>query len=80
MLNNLLTVILNALILKKQDSMNKHIKILFSFLALLISCNTPETKDNTAKWEAEIIQVEQDFNDLAQKIGLAENFEKKDLP
>lgn len=54
--------------------MNKHVKVLFSFLALLISCNTSETEDNVAKWKAEIIQVEQDFNDLAQKVGLPDAF------
>ena len=56
--------------------MNNHVRILFSFLVLLISCNTSETTDNIAKWKTEIIQVEQDFNDLAQKIGLADAFYK----
>jgi ketosteroid isomerase-like protein len=56
--------------------MNKHAKILFSFLVLLIGCNTPETNDDIGKWKAEIIQVEQDFNNLAQKIGLADAFYK----
>ncbi|MEE9363592.1 MAG: nuclear transport factor 2 family protein [Cellulophaga sp.] len=56
--------------------MDKHIKVLFSFLVLLISCNTPETKDDIEKWKAEIIQVEQDFNDLAQKVGLPDAFFK----
>ncbi|OUS02854.1 hypothetical protein A9Q86_02055 [Flavobacteriales bacterium 33_180_T64] len=39
-----------------------------------MSCNTSKTDDNVAKWKAEIIQVEQDFNDLAQKAGLPEAF------
>ena len=56
--------------------MNKHVKVLFSSLVLLISCNTSETEDNVAKWQAEIIQVEQDFNDLAQKVGLPDAFYK----
>lgn len=56
--------------------MKKHVSILFSSLVLFISCNTSETKDHVAKWKAEIIQVEQDFNDLAQKIGLADAFYK----
>lgn len=56
--------------------MNKHTIILFSFLWFLVSCNTSETKNNIEKWKAEIMQVEQDFNDLAQKIGLADAFYK----
>ena len=54
--------------------MNKSIITLFSLLVFLISCNTPEAKNNVEKWKAEIIQVEKDFNDLAQKIGLADAF------
>jgi len=54
--------------------MNKHIIILF--LWFLVSCNTSETKNDIEKWKAEIMQVEQDFNDLAQKIGLADAFYK----
>ncbi len=54
--------------------MNKHVNLLFSFLVLLVGCNTYKTEDNVAKWKAEIIQVEQDFNGLAQEIGLADAF------
>ena len=54
--------------------MNKHSILLFSFLAFLGSCNSSESKDDIEKWKAEIIQVEQDFNDLAQKVGLPDAF------
>jgi len=54
--------------------MKNPIKILLPILMLLISCNTSETKGNVETWKAEVIQVEQDFNDLAQKIGLADAF------
>jgi ketosteroid isomerase-like protein len=54
--------------------MNKNTIILFSFFVFLISCNTP--KSDIEKWKNEIMQVEQDFNDLAQKIGLADAFYK----
>ena len=54
--------------------MYKHIIVLFSLLGFFISCNTTETKDDIEKLKAEIIQVEQEFNDLAQKVGLPDAF------
>jgi ketosteroid isomerase-like protein len=56
--------------------MNKYIILLFPFFAFLVGCNTSETKNDIEKWKNEIIQVELDFNDLAQKIGLADAFYK----
>jgi len=54
--------------------MKNPIKILLPILMLLISCNTSETKGNVEMWKAEVIQVELDFKDLAQKTGLADAF------
>ncbi len=54
--------------------MKKRISILFLSIALLVSCKTSEPKESIEKWKAEIIKVEQDFNRLAQEIGLAEAF------
>ncbi|MBL4904719.1 MAG: nuclear transport factor 2 family protein [Flavobacteriaceae bacterium] len=54
--------------------MKNPIKILCPLLMLFISCNTTESKDSVAKYKAEVIQVEKDFNDLAQKIGIADAF------
>ena len=58
----------------KKPLMNKHVIIAFLFLAFLTSCKKLKTEENVEKWKKEIIQVEQDFNDLAQKIGLADAF------
>ncbi len=54
--------------------MNTPFKLLFSLSLLLLSCNTQESKNNVEKWKVEVTQVELDFNDLAQKIGLADAF------
>jgi len=51
--------------------MNKIIGL--SFVFLLFNCEN-STYNNVEEWKNEIIQVEQDFNDMAQKKGLAEAF------
>ena len=56
--------------------MHKHVIITFLFLAFSTSCKKDKTEENVEKWKKEIIQIEQDFNDLAQKIGLADAFYK----
>ena len=58
----------------KKLRMNKHIIIAFLFLAFFNNCTNFKTAENVEKWKKEIIQVEQDFNELAQKIGLADAF------
>lgn len=49
--------------------------ILF-LLSLFIGCNNAEnhTPEDMEKWKAEIVQVEQDFNDMARDQGLAAAF------
>ena len=39
-----------------------------------MSCNSSDSDNNIKKWQAEIMQVEQDFNTLAQEIGLPDAF------
>jgi len=53
---------------------NKQVIIAFLLLATLNSCKNFKTAENVEKWKEEIIQVEKDFNDLAQKVGLADAF------
>ncbi len=60
--------------LYKKLRMHKQAIIAFLFLIFLTSCKNHKTEKNVEKWEKEILQVEQDFNDLAQKIGLADAF------
>ena len=42
---------------------------------LFWSCNTSSNKNDIEKWKFEIMEVEQNFNDLAQKEGLIIAFE-----
>ncbi|MFP2996084.1 nuclear transport factor 2 family protein [Spongiivirga sp. MCCC 1A20706] len=51
----------------------KHFKVLAMLLLILTSCNN--SYQNDEKWKKEIIQVEKDFNDMAQKEGLVKAFE-----
>ncbi len=39
-----------------------------------IGCTTADTKTNREKWKSEIIQVEKNFNDMAQDKGLTAAF------
>ncbi len=48
-----------------------------TFLALfflLFNCQTDTSEKNSTQWKAEIMQVEQDFNDMALEKGLIEAF------
>ncbi len=62
--------------LSKKLLMNKHVIIALLFLAFLASCKSNKTAENVENWKKEIIQVEKDFNDLVQKVGLADAFYK----
>ena len=48
--------------------------VILSLLGFFISCNTADSIHDIEKWKDEIMQVEQDFNDLAQKVGLPDAF------
>ncbi len=54
--------------------MNRHIYIAFILSMILIGCTKSKTNGNITVWKSEVLKVEQDFNDLAQKIGLADAF------
>jgi len=56
--------------------MHKQLITLLFFLLFFHSCKNVKTAENVEKWKKEIVHVEQDFNDLAQKIGLADAFYK----
>jgi len=56
--------------------MHRHIYITFILSMILIGCNKSKTNGNITLWKSEVLKVEQDFNDLAQKIGLADAFYK----
>lgn len=54
--------------------MKKYVYLSLSLLILSVGCNQLETDENIAKWKAEILQVEQDFNDMAKEEGIVEAF------
>jgi ketosteroid isomerase-like protein len=56
--------------------MHRQIYIALTLSLILIGCTQSKTNENMTQWKSEIIKVEQDFNDLAQKIGLADAFYK----
>jgi len=54
--------------------MKQNILILGVLLFISIGC-TNRNQNNLENWQAEIIKVEKDFNDMAQKDGLIKAFE-----
>lgn len=60
--------------------MKKTFPILSLVLLLFVSCNSGPSKEQLSKWKSEIEQTEKDFNDLAQKEGLAKAFETYAAP
>ena len=50
--------------------MQRSIYITLILSMILIGCNKSKISGNTTLWKSEILKVEQDFNDLAQKEGL----------
>ena len=55
-------------------TMSGAVKLLFLLLLPLIGCKNTIGNDDLSKWKSEIMEVEQSFNDMAQKEGLAEAF------
>ncbi|MEO9871362.1 YybH family protein [Ekhidna sp.] len=53
--------------------MVKYTPIITFFSIILSGCSNQET-NNIDQWKSEIIQVEKDFNDMAQEKGLIEAF------
>ena len=47
----------------------------FVIFLLLVGCQNLENTNEIEKWKAEIIEVEKDFNDMAQDKGLIKAFE-----
>jgi ketosteroid isomerase-like protein len=60
--------------------MHRHIYIAFILSIILIGCNKSKTNENKTLWKSQILKVEQDFNDLAQKEGLIIAFETYAAP
>lgn len=54
--------------------------ILSIILLFFLSCNTNPSEQELLKWKTEITQTEKEFNDLAQKEGLAKAFETYAAP
>ena len=55
--------------------MTKYFIIASLFLSGLSGCANASGDDEITKWKAEIMAVEKDFNDMAQKEGLVKAFE-----
>lgn len=49
--------------------------VYIALLMLLIGCNYADPQADAETWKAEIMAVEQSFNDMAQEKGLAKAFE-----
>ncbi len=49
-------------------------RISLLFFLVLAACNISVNKNDIQKWKSEIMQVEKEFNDLAQKEGLTKAF------
>lgn len=54
--------------------------ILSIILLFFLSCNTNPSEQELLKWKTKITQTEKDFNNLAQKEGLAKAFETYAAP
>lgn len=54
--------------------MKKNLLLLTFVFTTIVGCINPDPTQNIETWKAEIIQVEQDFNDMAQEKGLVEAF------
>lgn len=55
--------------------MKKSKILVFVSLLLVLSCVSSPNKEDIEKWKSEIVEVEKQFNDLAQKEGLTKAFE-----
>ncbi len=58
----------------KTHIMPSFTKISVILFLVVFGCNKPDTSKSIETWKSEIMQVEQDFNDMAQKKGLVEAF------
>ena len=52
----------------------------FIFFIFLLNCNYNPSQEQLEKWKFEIAETEKEFNDLAQKEGLAKAFETYAAP
>lgn len=55
--------------------MKKHLQLASLLLLGLISCNRAPSDQTMEQWKTEIIAMEKEFNDMAQKEGLVKAFE-----
>ena len=55
--------------------MHKSIYIALALTTIFIGCSKSKIRGNTTLWKSEVLKVEQDFNNLAQKEGLTIAFE-----
>ncbi|MTI21508.1 nuclear transport factor 2 family protein [Fulvivirga sp. RKSG066] len=55
--------------------MKAYIYCILAFIIFYVGCQSQATEADIEKWKAEIMQVEKDFNDMAQEEGLVKAFE-----
>ena len=55
--------------------MKKSIFLLIAFYFALLACNPSPNTEKMEQWKAEIMSVEKEFNDMAQRDGLVKAFE-----
>lgn len=55
--------------------MKKYLKTASIFLLILTACDSTPDAAKMEQWKAEIVAVEKEFNDMAQKDGLIKAFE-----
>ncbi len=55
--------------------MKKNSSFIMMSLIILLGCDGPNKQDQIENWKTEIVNVEKEFNDMAQKEGLIKAFE-----
>ena len=60
--------------------MKQHLLVAYIVLVFFTACNQRASEENMTIWKEEIMNIEKEFNDMAQKEGLTEAFYRYAAP